>query len=706
MSGERVDFDDAPRIADRLAAARQSRFVGRRAEREVFEAALMSANPPFVVLYLYGPGGVGKTALLHEFARLAATQSRPVLYLDGRHIEPSPPGLLRALQQRLGREDGDLADTVRDWPQNGVLLIDTYETLAPLDSWLREGFLPHLPAQGLVVIAGRTPPTPAWRTDLAWADLTRTLALNNLQPDESRAYLAARGIPDQLVADVLAFTHGHPLALALVADLLRQGTLPPTFHPADAPDVVRILLERLIHDIPTAQHQQALEICGLAWATTEALLAETLDQADAPALFAWLRGLSFIEQGPYGLFPHDLAREALVADLRWRNPAGHQQLIQRLIAHLTGQLEQTRGAEQTRLWFDLLSLTRQHPFFQSYFDWDTLGASYAAAALPDDYPAILAMVEQHEGGASAQIAAYWLRRQPDAFLVFRAAGGALLGFMAHLALQSITADDEEHDPAVAAAWQFIERHGPLRAGETLLYLRFWMSQDAYQGVSPALNLAAIHSSIAWTTHSRPAWSLVATSDLDFHAGHFNSIQFRRAPEADFTIAGRHYGIFAHDWRVEPVSEWLNRKIDLAAPGTSTPHQPLPAPPPSRVVLTREVFADAVRQALRDYTHPDRLAANPLLQTRLLTTTADQPSPAALRALLRDALATLQTNPKDLKFHHAIRYTYIEPVPTQEQAAERLGLPFNTYRYHLAQGITRITDWLWQREIDHGVGVKG
>ena len=33
-------------------------------------------------------------------------------------------------------------------------------------------------------------------------------------------------------------------------------------------------------------------------------------------LFEWLRNLSFIESGPLGLFPHDLAREALVADLR------------------------------------------------------------------------------------------------------------------------------------------------------------------------------------------------------------------------------------------------------------------------------------------------------------------------------------------------------------------------------------------------------
>jgi hypothetical protein len=46
------------------------------------------------------------------------------------------------------------------------------------------------------------------------------------------------------------------------------------------------------------------------------------------------------------------------------------------------------------------------------------------------------------------------------------------------------------------------------------------------------------------------------------------------------------------------------------------------------------------------------------------------------------------------------------VPTQEAAAERLGLPFSTYRRHLGSGIERITAWLWERELrgpEQGVG---
>ena len=91
------------RIADRLASARRSRFVGREAEIEIFRSALLSDEPAFVVLHVTGAGGVGKTTLLQEFARVADEAGRAVVRIDGRNIEPSAAGFLFALSQPLGR---------------------------------------------------------------------------------------------------------------------------------------------------------------------------------------------------------------------------------------------------------------------------------------------------------------------------------------------------------------------------------------------------------------------------------------------------------------------------------------------------------------------------------------------------------------------------------------------------------------------------
>jgi hypothetical protein len=81
-----------PRPADRLAAARRRRFVGREAELALFGSALAGPEPPFALLYVHGPGGVGKTLLLGEFARLAGEAGVPAVRLDGRDLDPSPPG--------------------------------------------------------------------------------------------------------------------------------------------------------------------------------------------------------------------------------------------------------------------------------------------------------------------------------------------------------------------------------------------------------------------------------------------------------------------------------------------------------------------------------------------------------------------------------------------------------------------------------------
>jgi hypothetical protein len=694
----RLTTNPAPRLADRLAAARRGRFVGRMAELETFRAALLADEPPFAVLHVFGPGGVGKTTLLREFARLAADFGRPVVHLDGRNVDPSPPGLLLALRQAAGlREQGTSAAGAK-WPTDGVWLIDTYETLAPLDAWLRETLLPQLPARSLVVLAGRNPPSAAWRTDLDWIDLTDTVALGNFRPEESQTYLATRGIPDHRHPEVLAFTHGHPLALALVADVLARGQQLTGFDPGSEPDVVRVLLERFVRDVPSPAHRLALETCVLVWATTETLLADVVGAAEAHELFAWLRGLSFIQQGPSGLFPHDLARDVLDADLRWRNPGGHHGLLERLSNQLFARFREARGVEQQRIWFDLLYLNRRSPFFAPYFEWAALGSSYAEPATPEDYPAILEMVGRHEGEEAVRIARHWLDRQPHAFLIFRDLAGAVFGFMAHLSLHEATADDIAADPAVPAALAFAERHGPVRPGEEMLHLRFWMHRDAYQDVSPALNLAAVNCSIHWTSNPRLTWNFVATADPEFHEPHFTGIHIPRSPEADFAVGGRRYGVFAHDWRLQPAAVWMRLKHEpVSVAGTRFGHPP--ASTPQLLLLSRTEFAEAVRQALRNYTRPDRLATNPLMRSRLVVdeTGSDSP-PAALQALLRTATATLTANPKDAKLHRALWHTYLEPAPTQEQAAELLGLPFNTYRYHLAKGIERVADWLWQREL--------
>ena len=183
------------RLADRLSAARHRQFVGREAEQALFQSALAAAELPLHVLYVFGPGGVGKTTLLREFVRLCDQAQTPAIYLDARNVEPSPDSFLHALRLAMGLDRSDSpVHVLASRPNRHAILIDTYETLAPLDAWLRETFLPQFPDNTFVVLAGRRPPASVWLADPGWATLVRVLPLDNLSPQESRAYLTQRQV--------------------------------------------------------------------------------------------------------------------------------------------------------------------------------------------------------------------------------------------------------------------------------------------------------------------------------------------------------------------------------------------------------------------------------------------------------------------------------------------------------------------------------
>jgi hypothetical protein len=165
------------------------------------------------------------------------------------------------------------------------------------------------------------------------------------------------------------------------------------------------------------------------------------------------------------------------------------------------------------------------------------------------------------------------------------------------------------------------------------------------------------------------------------------------------VGERAYGVFAHDWRVDPPLAWIERKglLEFMDAAAAAPESESSAP---LVALSHPDFAKAVRQALRDVNHQTALAANPLLRSRLIADRTGEAPTAALRALLREAADTLRANPKEEKLYRALLHTYLQPAATQELAAELLGLPFSTYRYHLTASLSRVTEWLWRREL-HG-----
>jgi hypothetical protein len=674
----------SPALADHLGAARRRAFVGRHPELAVIESALARPDTGAVV-YIHGPGGVGKSTLLRQIAWLGERAGRRVQWRDGR--EPVA--------------DGIGATT----PGPGLLLlVDSAEALGAPEAWLTEELLATVAADAIAVVAGRESPPLRWRTDPGWRDLVRVIALGNLNAEEGAELLTALGVPPGRHAAVLAYTRGHPLAMAIAADVAASDDGRIAF--AAAPQVVSALLAGLLDAVPGAAHRAALEACAQVRVTTEPLLAALTGVADARELFDWLRTLSVIEFGPRGLFPHGLARDALTAELRWRHPQRYAEIHRRAGAYYQSQFVAADARSQQEILADFAYLHRDNatlgPFLRPLSATSATDEGLTARAGADaDHDWVIELIRRHEGPGSAAIAGHWLRRRPTSLTVIQTVDGTPAGCYLQVTLQDVAADDRAADPAVDRAATLLARTAPLRSEETATMVRFWLSDTDYQDLSPVATAITLHVVRQYLTTPNLAVSLVAYADPEFWSAATRYLDFARLPAADFTVDGREFAVFGHDWRVAPTLTWL----DLLA-SRETAAQPLEVTPPAAAprlrVLDFDEFSHAVRVALRDLGRPDRLRGCALAQSRLVAARDVTAGPtargAAVQALIREAADALAESPRDRRAYRAVHHTYLQPAGSQQRAADLLNLPMSTFRRHLAAGIRRLTELLWQREL--------
>jgi hypothetical protein len=250
---------------------------------------------------------------------------------------------------------------------------------------------------------------------------------------------------------------------------------------------------------------------------------------------------------------------------------------------------------------------------------------------------------------------------------------------------------EERDPVTRAALEHVARHGPARPGEQVDIARFFAGRREFQRDRYAVLAGSVSSLIEWV--SRPlAWSFVIVVDDEYWGPFFEYLAFVRQFELD--VGGQAHVAYGNDWRRFPVDTWLDLMNEREhAGGTGPPPASLLRPPP----LDRARFAAAVRSALPDLHRPDRLAASSLMGSSLAAGPGGSGTDQ-LRATIQDAVACLGSEPKGDLLRAVLQCTFVRAAPTQEAAAEVLGLPFSTYRRHLARALEQLTDLLWAVEI--------
>ena len=669
-------------LGDLLGEARRHNFVGRHRELAVFEDALAGRSRRRV-LFVHGQGGIGKSTLLGEFHARALAAGRDVAFIDGRDMDPSPEGLAAAV--RLASDHQNNRRPSMSSPAGEVLLVDGYERLTAIDGWLRGEFLPSLGAGNVVVLAGRDPPTAPWQSDPGWRQLVAVHRLEPFDPAESAELLALAGVAPQAWAHLATLGRGHPLTMALLADLAASGEVPGAL--ADAPDLISALVESFLGDVPSEAHLIGLATCATAWLTTEELLAGMVG-ADAAAVWQWLAGRPFVTSTPRGLFAHDLVRDVLDAEFERRAPERYRTYRRAIRDHAVAGVRAATGLDRQLHGQQMLFMLRRTPLTGAMFAPRARGCAMVVPGRPEEHEQVCAIVERFEGPGSAELARAWLHEQPEQLTVIRA-GDAVAGFAYHVVFPSGSAL-EEQDPVVRAILDHVTREGPARPGEQVGIQRFAGAQgpdsDQY-----TLLATSVRNITEWLT--RPlAWSFIIDHSSGYWAPLLDHMAF--APLVEVTTGGRRRVAYGIDWRRLPVDAFLDLLVERGRTGgTGPPPAGLLRPPP----LDRARFGAAVRMALQSLHRPDQLAVSALMGSALAAT-ADGPTAGQLRTTIETAIACLGKEPKGDRLRAVLHRTYLRAAPTQEAAAEVLDLSLSTYRRYLAKALEQLTDLLWTIEI--------
>lgn len=664
-------------LGDEARRLLRERFVGRDAEIGLFDGLVTGAGSK--IMWVFGPGGIGKSALLRCFADRARGLGCALLPVDLRVIDPSQETLAAALQPPP------------EVTQRLVVLIDTLERVPRSEEWIRSAVLPLYPEGTVVVVASRLPPPVAWRLDELSGPLTHAVALRGLSLGEGSELLVRQRVSAGDARRGARIARGHPLALSMLSEALAAGAQLERLD--DAPDLVATLLGHILGDVPDDDHRRALEVCAVARVTTRSMLRSVMPEANAAVLYDWLATRPYIDRLPDGLCPHDLVRDLLEVDLRSSDPQRYRAQKLAVRRHIVEQ--QDDSGMVGSLAADLVYLHRFSSMMSSFWDWGSFGAAHETRLTPADELDVETLVMAHNPPELLGVLRHWMRRQPAAFRLARV-GDDLIGMYAFLVVSEPDHEDLAADPGLAAIWHHAVQSGRIRPGDAISVNRFFEDRErGQQTPSKTMNALSVASTRQWMLGEHVADYVACVRDIDAWMPMFDYLDFERVPDADVVLGGQTFHVTWRDWRRGGRAAWLDMMESRELGGAVTPPR---RDAPVIVALGESEFADAVRDALRDLNRPDRLSRSPLLASRVVLDRHEADPVTRLGVVLREALANLPDDPRTAKARRAVERTYFHGALSQEAAAEVLDMAFSTYRRHLKAGVELLVDQLWRWEL--------
>jgi hypothetical protein len=352
-------------LKEALFIERNRLFVGREKEIQHISAWMMQPQAASEVIFVSGMGGIGKSALLLQFLSMAQDKEIHSIWMDGSACKESPNGFVESLHDIifLGNRTAvppqkpmqEIIEAISG--QRTLLCIDNYDPINRIEGWLREVFLPEFPAVGfLMVLAGRQKLSLEWQNDMAWRGRLKPMRLEPLSPNHVFKYFSNLGLDNrEEIESLVQDTHGHPLAMALVADNMNRAE--PLSKTGNWP-VSRLVSAQLLREVVTPDLHQVLDVLSILPHTNQEILNRLLPSPLTADQFYRLTQLSFIRPTLDGFALHDVARAYLFEDFSKREPQRFDSIRRRIINDARIALKSADAHEKNRIAASLLSICK------------------------------------------------------------------------------------------------------------------------------------------------------------------------------------------------------------------------------------------------------------------------------------------------------------------------------------------------------------
>jgi hypothetical protein len=544
-------------VRDLLAHHASETFVGRKKELALLAQALDQSMPP--VSFVHGIGGIGKSRVLEAFTTKARAREAFVVRLDCRQFEPTPPGFLRELGAAVG---GDTASIQEACERLGrlshrvVLILDNYEVLRLVDTWLRQEFVPAQPPNVHMILCGREAPLAAWLCSPGWAGLFRSIAIEPLAESEAIEFLAHSGISESRAHRINRFTRGHPLALALAAATLAQSDS-PALEDLALHRVIEELARMYLDEISDEITRRALEAASVVRCATVSLFRAMLPDAVPQDAYERVRGIPFVQIQREGLQVHDCLQQAIALGLKAADPSRYLSYRRAAWRQLRKEVRTAPSSDLWRYTADML-YQLQNPLVREAF-FPTGGHIFGVEpARPGDRNAVFDIARQWYGPESMSCLEFWWKHAPRSFHLVREPDAKLAGFYCLLDSESVTPEMEEVDPIVRN-WMEHLKLSPIPAMQCALFYRGQLTRESGEGpcaVQGAFWLDLKRTYMLFRPRLRRVYATVTDAAFQIYAPVLGELGFQAISSADRMLDADLYRTAMLDFGPSSVDGWL------------------------------------------------------------------------------------------------------------------------------------------------------